>query len=176
MAHLPACSASHDNASSFACVSGLCTSLPDAPPSSPSRSQVFSRGGSAEPAGPCGLKGSHPDRDRDACRRDPHVEPPSPCLELPCSNSCVLHAASGGSTKCPKSVDPCGCTAEIEDSCSLGFRGHSNTTFNLYPCHPSWRPGFISRLWNLSRLWIATTPPFQPQSLLPPPSSPTSVA
>ena len=37
----------------------------------------------ASPDDPCGLKGSHPDRDRDACHRDPHVETPSPCLELP---------------------------------------------------------------------------------------------
>jgi hypothetical protein len=126
---------------------------------------------------PCGLKGLHPDWVRDACRHGPHGEPPSPCLELPCSNSCVLHAASGGSTMCPKSVDPCGCTAETENSCSpRPHRGHSNPTFNLHLCHPSWRPGFISRLWYLSRLLIATTPPFHPQSLLPPPSSPTPVA
>ena len=72
----------------------------------------------ASPDGPCDLLRSRPDRARDACHRGPHVETPSPCLELPCSTSCVLHAASGGSTKCPNSINPGGCMAETENSCS----------------------------------------------------------
>ena len=50
---------------------------------------------------PCGLKGLRPDWVRDACRRGPHGEPPSPCLELPCSNSYIMHVASGGSSLPP---------------------------------------------------------------------------
>ena len=73
----------------------------------------------ASPDDPCGLKGSRPDLVCDACRHGPHGESlPSPCLECTCSNSSVLHTASGGSTMCLKAVDPCGRTAETEDSCS----------------------------------------------------------
>ena len=99
----------------------------------------------ASPDDPCGLKlkGLHPDRDRDACHRDPHVETPSPCLELPCSNSCVLHAASGGSTKCPKPINPGGCTAETEGPCSPRLQGaqpkqHDGQPSSLSSVPASW--------------------------------------
>ena len=50
---------------------------------------------------PCGLKGLRPDREHDACRLDPRVEPASSCLGLPCSVSYIMHVASGGSSLPP---------------------------------------------------------------------------
>ena len=52
----------------------------------------------------------------DACRHCPHdATPSSSCHGWPCSNSSIIHAASGGSPLCPMSDDHYGRTAEADD-------------------------------------------------------------
>ena len=130
----------------------------------------------APPDGPCGLKGLPPDWDHDACRLDPRVEPPSPCLSssrAPTAASCTLLAEDQPSA--PSQSTLAVGRLRLRTLTVLDIRGHSFATFNPRSCHPSWHLWFISRLWDFSRMWLATSPPFHPQRLLPPPSSPTPV-